>query len=140
MILQLTKTSVQLTAQMLVLLLTAGCASYWIRYDEQQASFQEGAPQFDKTGKELAVGKIQCSGGLNVVRKVGLYWWPDGFYLHEVDYGIYFKKHCDSSRDFYLTVPRYDGWLQVAEARGQVAIANHRVSIDIQYRDSKGSW
>src|ERR1044071_8808261 len=101
---QLSKTAVQLS----LLLLTAGCASHWVRYDKQQTLFQEGAPHFDKTGRELAVGKVPCSGGLDLVRDHGLYWWPGGFYRHEDHYGIYFKKAAESSREFYFTVARDD--------------------------------
>jgi hypothetical protein len=137
---QLTKTAVQLSAQALVLLLSAGCASYWVRYDKQQTCFQKGSPHFDKTGQELVAGKTPCSGGLDVVREHGLFWWPGGFYRHEDDYGIYFKKAADSSRDFYLTMSQHDQWPQVVEARGDVVVAGHSVSIDIEYRDAKGRW
>lgn len=137
---QLAKIAVQLSAQALVLLLTTSCASYWVRYDRQRASFREGAPQFDKTGKEFADGKTPCRGGLDIVREHGLFWWPEGFYRHELDYGIYFKQPGDSSRDFYFTIPRHDGWPEVVEARGEVVVADRCVSINIEYQDAGGKW
>ncbi len=140
MIPPLAKATVQVSVLSLALFVTAGCASYWVRYDKQQASFREGAPQFDKTGKELAVGKIPCKGGLDIVREHGLFWWPGGFYRHELDYGIYFKQAGESSGDFYFTMARQDGWPEVAQARGQVVVADRSVSINIEYRDPRGKW
>jgi hypothetical protein len=140
MIPSLAKATVQVSGLSLVLFFTAGCASYWVRYDKQLASFREGAPQFDKTGNELAAGKIPCRGGLDIVREHGLLWWPGGFYRHDLNYGIYFKQSGESSRNFYFTMPRQDGWPQVAEARGEVVVADRSVSIKIEYQDNRGKW
>jgi len=140
MIQYLVKQAALFSPPVLLLLFTAGCASYWVRYDKQQAFFHEGGPQFDKAGKELEVGRIPCSGGLDVVREHGLFWWPGGFYRDGDDYGIYFKQPGGSSHDFYFTMARYYERPRIVEARGTVVLTNHSVSIDIEYQDAKGRW
>ena len=92
--------------------------------------------------------KIPCYGGITVTRYHGMVhfgvcgtWWDsDG-------YGIYFKKPADSSNDFYFTMgAKYvmdvtNITVAIVEARGTVRLTDtNRVLIDIQYKDTDGTW
>jgi hypothetical protein len=141
MISQLAKVTPWVFALVAALLLTTGCASYWVRYDKGKTFVRQDGPQFNKDGKELEVGKIPCSGELDLVREHGLFWWPGGFYRDEEEYDIYFKTPSESSRDFYFKVSRhYYKSAEIADAQGVVVVTNRSVFIDVQYRDLAGKW